>query len=107
MSIRPVEFNGMIQNQHGVSNQKQQEDARPLMQQQQALETVRHQEQQRASQVKRKPDTDPQEYKFDARDEGKNKYQGNGQGKKKKSAKHMEDGQVRVKGASSGFDIFI
>ena len=107
MSIRPVEFNGMLQNQHGVSNQKQHEDAKPVVQQQQALESVKHQEQQRASQVKRKPDTDPQEYKFDARDEGKNKYQNHGQGKKKKSAKHMEDGQVKVKGASSGFDILV
>ena len=47
MSIRPVEFNGMLQNQHGVSNQKQHEDAKPVMQQQQALESVKHQEQQR------------------------------------------------------------
>ena len=107
MSIRPVEFIGMLQNQRGVSHHNEHEEPKPVMQQQQALESVKHQEQQRASQVKRKPDTDPQEYKFDARDEGKNKYQNDGQGKKKKSAKHMEDGQVKVKGASSGFDILV
>ena len=105
MSIRPVDFNGMIQNQHGVLHQKQQEDTKPLMQQQQALQTVRHQEQQHASQVERKPDSDARENKFDARDEGKNKYQDNR--KKKKTAGKTEDGSVRRKGTHGGFDITV
>jgi hypothetical protein len=108
MSVRPVEFNGMLQNQQGVSNVKQNEDQKPVLQQQQALVTVTKQEETAAHQVVNKDDPEREQYRFDARDGGKNQYQGNGKQKKSKEQKEkMEDGHVRIKGMSGGFDIFV
>lgn len=106
MSIRPIDFNGMMQNQQGMSTIKQQEDTKPQLQQQQALASVTHQEDENAHQVSGKEDMNSQEYRFDARDGKGGSYRGK-QNKKKKSKKDQEDGHVRIKGMSSGFDVSI
>ena len=107
MSIRPVDFNGMMQNQQNVSNVKHSEDQKPILQQQQALATVSKQEEASARQVVNKDDLNREEYKFDARDGSKNEYQDNRKKKKEKQKEKMEDGHVRIKGMSGGFDMTI
>ena len=107
MSIRPVDFNGMMQNQQNVSNVKQNEDQKPILQQQQAFQTVTKQEEAAARQVVNKENLDKEEYKFDARDGSKNEYQNNQRKKKEKQKEKMEDGHVRIKGMSGGFDMTI
>ena len=107
MSVRPVDFNGMMQNQQNVSSVKQNEDQRPLLQQQQAYQTVTKQEEAGARQVVNKENLDKEEYKFDARDGSKNEYQNNQRKKKEKQKEKMEDGHVRIKGMSGGFDMTI
>jgi hypothetical protein len=97
----------MLQNQQGVSNVKQNEDQKPILQQNQALETVTKQEETAAHQVINKDDTDREEYRFDARDGGKNQYQGSGQRRKAKQKEKKEDGHVRIKGTSGGFDMMV
>ena len=67
MSIRPVEFHGVVQRSQDVSALKQNEDNRPMLQQQNvqtqfAKETMRHN------------DSDNPEQKFDAREKGSNEY---------------------------------
>lgn len=106
MSIRPVDFNGMMQNQQNVSSVKQNEDQRPLLQQQQAYQTVTKQGEASARQVVNKDGPAREEYRFDARDGSKNEYQSS-QRKKKKQKEKMEDGHVRIKGMSGGFDMTI
>ena len=106
MSIRPVDFNGMMQNQQNVSNVKQNEDQKPQLMQQQAFATVAKQEEAAARQVVNKDDLNREEYRFDARDGSKNEYQSS-QRKKKKQKEKMEDGHVRIKGMSGGFDMTI
>ena len=107
MSIRPVDFNGMMQNQQNVSNVKHNEDQKPLLQQQQAFATVAKQEEASARQVVNKDDLNREDYKFDARDGSKNEYQNNQKKKKVKQKEKMEDGHVRIKGMSGGFDMTI
>ncbi|MDY2912098.1 MAG: hypothetical protein SOT58_08635 [Agathobacter sp.] len=107
MSVRPVDFNGMMQSQQNVSNVKQNEDQRPILQQQQAFQTVVKQEEASARQVVNKNDLSREEYKFDARDGSKNEYQNNQRKKKEKQKEKMEDGHVRIKGMSGGFDMTI
>ena len=105
MSIRPVDFNGMMQNQQNVSNVKQNEDQKPILQQQQAFQAVTKQEEAAARQVVNKENLDKEEYKFDARDGSKNEYQNHRKKQKAKQKEKMEDGHVRMKGMSGGFDI--
>ena len=107
MSIRPVDFNGMIQNQQNVSNVKHSEDQRPILQQQHAMQSVTKQQEASAKQVIQKDDLERDEYKFDAREEGKNKYQGERKKRKEKKKENVEDGQVRVKGEARGFDMTV
>lgn len=107
MSIRPVDFNGMMQNQQNVSNVKHNEDQKPVLQQQQAFATVAKQEEASARQVVNKDNLDREEYKFDARDGSKNEYQDNRKKKKAKQKGKMEDGHVRIKGMSGGFDMTV
>lgn len=107
MSIRPVDFNGMMQNQHSVSNVKQNEDQRPLINQQQAFTAVTKQEEASAKQVISKDDLQREEYKFDARDGSQNEYQDNRKKKKAKQKEKKPDGRVCIKGMSGGFDMTV
>lgn len=107
MSIRPVDFNGMMQNQQNVSNVKHNEDQKPVLQQQQAFATVAKQEEASARQVINKDDLNKEDYKFDARDGSNNEYQDNRKKKKPKQKEKMEDGHVRIKGMSGGFDMTV
>lgn len=107
MSVRPVDFNGMMQNQQNVSNVKQNEDQRPLLHQQQAFTSVTKHEEAAARQVSNKDDLNGEEYRFDARDGGKNAYYNQRDKKKNKQKEKMDDGHVRIKGMSGGFDITV
>lgn len=107
MSVRPVDFNGMMQNQQNVSNIKQHEDAKPMMQQHQALNTVNKQQEAAARQVSGKDHLEKEEERFDARDKGRNKYKGSHQKRREQHREQMDDGQVRVKGLTGGFDITV
>ena len=107
MSVRPVDFNGMMQNQQNVSNVKQQEDQRPLLHQQQAFTSVTKHEEAAARQVTTKDDLNGEEYRFDARDGSKNGYYNQSNKKKNKQKEKMDDGHDRIKGMSGGFDITV
>ena len=75
--------------------------------QQQAFATVAKQEEASARQVVNKDDLNREDYKFDARDGSKNQYQNNQKKKKVKQKEKMEDGHVRIKGMSGGFDMTV
>ena len=107
MSVRPVDFNGMMQNQQNVSNVKQHEDQRPVLHQQQAFVTVTKHEEAAARHVSAKDEPAGEEYRFDARDGSKNEYYGSHGNKRDKKKEKMDDGHVRIKGMSGGFDMTV
>ena len=83
---------------------KHQQDAKPVVEQQNIQVEIKKQEYHDASQVKHKDNASKEEERFDAREEGKNKYK-QSMGKKKKDA--AKDGKVVQKSAHGGFDIKI
>ncbi len=108
MSIRPVEFNGMIQQTHDVSTMKQNEDNRPMVQQQNIQFQEQQQEQRVQSQIQRADQKKDEEYRYDRKERGKGGYGGSKQkGKQKKEDEPVEDGKVIFKGHSSSFDMKI
>ncbi len=107
MSIRPVVLGGMIQSQQSLSNVAQNEDQRPMLQHQQAYQSVTKHEEAAAKQVYHKDNAEAQEYRFDARDGGKNQYYGSGRQKKDRKKEKADDGQVLVKGRVGGFDMTV
>lgn len=111
MVIRPVEFNGMIQNTAEVAQNKASDDQHPMVQQQninafseQAVDVKLHS-------VNGKSDAGENNAKVDADASGGNgTYEGEGQEKKKEKKKHEvfeSDGSVKVKNEHGSFDIKI
>lgn len=103
MTIRPVDF-ATIQRTDDVGMMKHQQDAKPVVEQQNIQVEIKKQEYHDASQVKHKDNASKEEERFDARKEGKNKYKQSMSKKKKDAAK---DGKVVQKSAHGGFDIKI
>lgn len=104
MSIRPVDFNGMIQRTQDVSTLKQNEDNKPVLQQQNiqaqfSKETIRHMQQ-----VTHAEDAENHQKRYDAKEKGSNEYKNHKNQKKKEKKK---DGKVIEKAISNGFDIKI
>ena len=104
MTIRPVDLNGMVQRSQDVSTIKQQEDAKPLVDQQNIQTHFARQEEHKLKQVVHADDSEEPEFRYDAKEKGNNQYE---QKKKKKKKQANADGQVKVKGMSGGFDIRI
>ncbi|MCI9080716.1 MAG: hypothetical protein HFI70_00040 [Lachnospiraceae bacterium] len=103
MAIRPVEFSGIVQRSQDMSTLKQNEDNKPMLQQQNvqsqfAKETIQH-----MHQVNHANDSDNPEKKFDAREKGSNEYEDHRTKKKKK--KEENSGKVNVKASARGFDM--
>ncbi|EOS21793.1 hypothetical protein C806_03934 [Lachnospiraceae bacterium 3-1] len=104
MSIRPVEFSGVVQRSQDVSTVKQNEDNKSALQQQNvqtqfAKDTTHHMQQ-----VTHANDSDNSQKKFDAREKGSNEYED--RRNKKKKAEEKNSGKVSVK-TTGGFDMKI
>lgn len=111
MTIRPVVLNGMIQRTQDIGNMKQQEDQKPVVQQQNiSIQHEKH-EDQLAHQVQHTEEKENKGYRYDAKEKCNNQYEGDERKKKKQqkeSGKEQNrDGKVILKGHGSSFDIKI
>mgnify|MGYP000302176103 CR=1 FL=1 len=74
MSIRPVVLNGMIQRTQDVGNLKQQEDNRPIVEQQNIqIEQQKH-EDQLTHRVQDPEEKENDGYRYDAKEKGNGHY---------------------------------
>lgn len=103
MTIRPIDFSGMIQRTDDVGVLKHQEDAKPQVDQQNIQSQMVKKEDEVRHQVIESNRNEELENHADAKEEGKNAYFG--QKKKKKTTKKQNDGKVIVKKQSGSFDI--
>lgn len=106
MSIRPVDFNGIIQRTDDVGMLKHQEDAKPLVDQQNIQAQVTKNQEAMMHQVTDPNKGERMENHADAKEEGKGTYQPYAR-KRKKNGKKQEDGRVIYKTQSGGFDMKI
>lgn len=105
MSIRPIDFNGMIQRTEDVGTLKHHEDSKPQVDQQNIQVQVERNEDAARHQVSAKDDSSGTENQADARDEGKGMYYFSN-GKKKQEEKKAPDRVVK-KSMGGSFDIKI
>lgn len=106
MSIRPIDFNGMVQRTQDVSTVKQNEDNRPNLQQQVLSTQIQKDTDQNLHQVNQSEDAQNYQKKYDAKEKGSNEYQQNRREKEKKEEK--QSGRVILKSPyGGGFDISI
>lgn len=103
MSIRPIDFNGMVQRTQDVSTMKQSADNKPVVEQQ--FLTVQQQKSntQRLHQVQEQEDAQENQKKYDAREKGSNSYER----QQKKQKKKQTGDQVVRKITAGGFDMKI
>ena len=107
MSIRPVVLNGMIQRTQDVGNLKQQEDNRPIVEQQNIqIEQQKH-EDQLTHRVQDPEEKENDGYRYDAKEKGNNEYEGeSGRHKKRQNRCWLILWKI-LKGQGSHFDIKI
>ncbi|MCI9447045.1 MAG: hypothetical protein HFH36_06565 [Lachnospiraceae bacterium] len=103
MSIRPVEFSGVVQRSQDISSLKQNEDNKPMLQQQNVQTQFAKDTAQHMHQVNQANDSDNPEQKFDAREKGSNEYENLRRQKKKK--KEDNSGKASAKTPTRGFDM--
>lgn len=107
MSIRPVDFNGMIQRTQDIGNMKQHEDNKPVIQQHNIEVNQEKHEESLAHKVQDTEKKENFEFRYDAKEKGSNSYSGDGR-KKKKQEKNLEkDGKILPKERKTSFDVKI
>jgi len=108
MSIRPIDFNGMIQHSTETSNIKTHEDSRPAVMQENIQVQENKQEEQRANSVQAKNDASGDSFSLSDDGGGRGAYSGSEKKKGKETKKRFDtDGEVRIKDKRGGFDITI
>lgn len=103
MSIRPVDFNGMVQRTQDISTLKQNEDNKPAFDQQMLATKNQKDTMHHMQQVSQGEDAQNYQKKYDAREKGSNEYEQNSGKRKRKEEK--KDGRVIPKSSMGGFDM--
>ena len=106
LSIRPIDFNGMIQNTQEVGSTRAQEEHRPLVQQETAMQTAQQEVEVSVTQVHEQGDA-AAESELDADNGNGSGYQGNRRRKRSKKKAKVSDGSVSVKNGHASFDMKI
>lgn len=105
MTIRPMDMSGMIQRVEDVGAIKHQEDSKVNIDQQNIQHDVVKHEEKLTKEVHHADDSNQPEYRYDAKEKGKNQYQ---QGKKnKKRQQEKTEGKVVKKHSTGSIDIKI
>lgn len=107
MTIRPVDINGMIQRTQDVGTLKQQQDAKPMVDQQNIQTLVVREEERVATQVTETEEANQEDFRYDAKEKGNSQYEAKRKKKKAKKEESREEGRVIVKGQPEGIDIKI
>ncbi len=84
MAVGPLTLNGMIPRTQDIGVIKQQEDSKPMIDQQNIQSQMKTQETRQLKQVNHADDTEQHEKRYDAKEKGSNEYRGQQQKKKKK-----------------------
>lgn len=98
-------MSGMIQRVQDVGTIKQHEDNKPYVDQQNIQQDVKKEEQKLTKEVHHADDSNQPEYRYDAKEKGKNQYQQSK--KKKKNQQEKAEGKVVEKHSTGSIDIKI
>ncbi|MCR5665773.1 MAG: hypothetical protein K6G01_02985 [Eubacterium sp.] len=108
MSIRPIDFNGMVQNSQDVTNLQRQEENRGMMQQQNITNQLEQETQEKPHKVNEKDDAgasgDSGTMK-DAKEKGNGAYKKKEHNKKKKE--QPKEDRIVLKSQAQSFDMKI
>lgn len=107
MAIGPLQLNGIMTRTQDYTPMKQNEDMKPMLDQSVFQNTMQKNIEKKLTQVKESEETDTYQREQDAKEKGKNEYQGDG-GRNRRQA-HSEfssDGRV-IRKSPPGFDFSV
>ena len=104
MSIRPIDFNGMLQNTNEVSQNSIHEQNQTVVQQDYVADQNINEAEISLTQIKEQDDI---ENSVDSEGEGNGAGYGAKRKKKKKTKEKVPDGTVKVKGGHGSFDVTV
>jgi hypothetical protein len=105
MAIGPMQLNGIMSRTTDYTPIKQNEDIKPMVDQNVFQNTMHKNIEKKLTQVKESEETDTYQRKQDAKEKGKNEYQGDG-GRNRRQVQPPVDGRVIRKG-SGRFDFTV
>ena len=105
MAVGQVTLNGMIPRTQDIGMLKQQEDSKPMIDQQNIQAHIKTQEHRQLKQVHQADDAEQHEKRYDAKEKGSNEYKG--QQNKKKKQEEQKDNQASYTWEGGRFDMKI
>lgn len=105
MAIGPMQLNAIMSRTTDYTQIKQNEDIKPMVDQNVFQNTMQKNIEKKLTQVKESEETDTYQRKQDAKEKGKNEYQGDG-GRNRRQGQNPPDGRVIRKGVG-GFDFTV
>lgn len=107
MAIGPMQLNAIMTRTQDYTPIKQNEDMKPMMDQSVFQNTMQKNIEKKLTQVKESDETDTYQRKQDAKEKGKNEYQGDGgRNRRQGQPEYSADGRVIRKGGG-GFDFSV
>ncbi len=106
MSIRPIDYNGMLQRTQDLGGIKHNENQKPVVEQQTIQVEQVKRERELTQKVIQTEEKDNEEFRYDAKEKGNGKYEGKGS-RKQKNKKEQKDGEVILKDHPARFDMKI
>ena len=107
MAITPLGLHATIQRTNDIGTIKQNEDNKPIVEQQSIQTQQVKQEHELTHKVAKSEEKENENYRYDAKEKGNGSYQGQEQKKRKNQEETKEIGKVILKGQQSRFDIKI
>lgn len=107
MGLGPLELSGALSRVTDFAQIKHNEDNKGMIDQGNFSAQFQKEVSSQAYTVKNANDTNNDQRKFDAKEKGYNSYSGDGGQKRKNNPNRNGDGNFKIKGATSGFDIRI
>lgn len=108
MAIRPVEVQGVVQRSNDIGQIKQNQDQKPLVEQNNIQTQLHHEVERNARQVTKYENADKKENRYDAKEKGNGTYSGNKKKQKTKQQDEEESDTVLLKSIHRGsFDVKI
>lgn len=105
MAIGPMQLNGIMTRTQDYTPIKQNENMKPMMDQAVFQNAMQKNIEKKLTQVKESDETDTYQRKQDAKEKGKNEYQGDG-GRNRRQMGEEPDGRV-IRKSHSGFDFSV
>lgn len=107
MAIGPMQLNGIMTRTQDYTPIKQNEDMKPMVDQSVFQNTMQKNIEKKLTQVKESDETDTYQRKQDAKEKGKNEYQGDGGRNRRQGQPGVPGDGIVIRKGGGGFDFSV